>query len=404
MAINLHKFGIYPDDEDNHVFTFIFENPQRLLEVKSLESSEVNYAGHRWTVVCMRKEERYLGIFLKWKYTDGQSAACVSCKAKYSLTLIHRHDFNENKVFHSTQRFSNSQSLLGKSKLLPMSDLLDQSAGYLDETGKRIVLELALSRCSTRYDKTVDTSARNRTRKNASGFYHDTSTFLLANNRWFLRVYPQKLNSNGLPAVYLYLASKTKGFTMDCHFTLNLGEDSTEILTYHFGEGAKFDGFGKTLPEPLHKVEKINELNIGVEISQLTIYKCALMQLRPQGVYAPHLYKPFSSSNRSTSSLTAPEAFQDHEGNYWKLDFVRGAKYLTLTFDKGVHHYPHNKTKLLSWSVTLLSRDLHQAPDIDMRGDPQVGYFSNFIDDKGYMIPLPVPMAEVSASMRDCEV
>jgi hypothetical protein len=60
-TISLHKFGIVPDEEESHVFTFVFENPQRLLgDVKFVESSEVTYRGHRWSLVCTRKEERYV--------------------------------------------------------------------------------------------------------------------------------------------------------------------------------------------------------------------------------------------------------------------------------------------------------------------------------------------------------
>ena len=149
-SISLQKFDIVPEDEENHVFTFIFENPQKLLDLKSLESSEVNYGGQRWSLVCMRKDERFMGIFLKWKYTDGQSASCMSTKAKYSICLVHRNDFSCNKYFNSSQKFSSSQSMLGKSKFIPMSDLLDYATGYLDETGKRVILELTLSSSSTR--------------------------------------------------------------------------------------------------------------------------------------------------------------------------------------------------------------------------------------------------------------
>ena len=46
-------------------------------------------------------------------------------------------------------------------------------------------------------------------------------------------------NSNGLPAVYLYLASKPKGLSIEMNFRLYLSEDTTELLTYNYGEGAK---------------------------------------------------------------------------------------------------------------------------------------------------------------------
>ena len=402
-AITLHKFGILPEDEGTHVFTFIFENPQKLLELKSVESSEVSYGGHRWSIVCMRKEERYMGIYLKWRYSDGQSAPSISCKAKYTLSLIHRCDYADNKYFASNQKFTTSQSLLGKSKYIQLSDLLEMSGGFLDETGKRVVLELTISRCTTRYERSVDTSPSARTKKNVSGFYFDTPTFVLANHRWYMRVYPSKANSQGLPAVYLYLASKPKGLSLEVNFRLYLSEDTTELLTYNYGEGAKFDGFGKTLSQMLYGVDKMTSLTVGVEVTAVTIWKDHTLNMREQNVYTPHLYKDYAQYRKGSShygggsygGLTPVEAFQDQEGNYWKASIDRNAKKLTLIFDKGVHHYQQNKTKLLCWTATLLSRDPDRANDLDMCGEPVVGYFSNFIDEKGYRLVFPVEIAEV---------
>lgn len=85
----------------------------------------------------------------------------------------------------------------------------------------------------------------------------------------------------------------------------------------------------------------------------------------------------------------------DTDGNQWRLDIDRSAQRLTLTMSKGVHHYQHNRTQLLCWTASLISRDSNAAPDIDMRGDAIVGYFSNFIDDKGYLINFPVERKEV---------
>ena len=401
--INLHKFGILPDDEDTHVFTFIFENPGRLQEIKSVESSEVTYGGHRWSVVCMRKEEKFVGIYLKWRYSDGQSAAAVSAKAKYTLSIIHRQDYNENKYFASNQKFTTSQSLLGKSKFISLEELLDQGEGFLDETGKRVVVELTISKCSTRYERILDVSPKARTKKNVSGFYFDTTTFLVTNNRWYLRVYPTKNNSNGLPALYLYLATKPKGLSIEMSFRLYLGDDTTELLSYNYGEGAKYDGFGKTLSQPLYNVEKLQQITVGVEITSVIIWKDLVVPLRAHNnVYSPQVYKETYSRGQqsraggSYSSLTAAEAFMDHEGNYWKADLDRDAHKLTVIFDKGVHHYQQNKTKLLCWSMTLLSRDPDRANDLDQCGDPVVGYFSNFIDEKGYRMSFPLEGIEVS--------
>ena len=415
--INLHKFGILPEDEGTHVFTFIFENPHKLVDLKSVESSEVNYQGHRWSLVCMRKEEKYMGIYLKWRYSDGQSASAISCKAKYTLTLVQRFDYAENKHFASNQKFTTSQSLLGKSKLISLEELLDLSGGYLDETGKRVVLELTISKCSTRYERTIDITPNTRTKKNVSGFYYDTATFLLLNHKWYLRVYPTKQNANGLPAVYLYLATKPKGLALEMTFRLYMGEDTTELLTYNYGEGAKYDGFGKTLSEPLVNVEKLKQVTIGVEVSMVLAWRDQTVSLKQSGVYAPHLYKdmnpyrttparsPRSSSaytpmgygGGSYSALTPADAFPDLEGNFWKVDLDRAHKRLTMVFDKGVHHFQQNKTKLLCWTCTLLSRDPDRANDIDMRMDPIVGYFSNFIDEKGYKFTFPIDLSEVSS-------
>lgn len=296
-SINLHKLGVLPEDEGVHVFTFIFENPRRLLEQKSVESSEVTYGGHRWTLVCMRKEERYMGVYLKWRYTDGQSAYAMSCKAKYMIAVIHRLDYSENRYFNSNQKFSTSQSLLGKSKFLLLEDLLDLGAGFLDDAGKRLVLELSMSKCSTRYETPVDISPKSRTKKNDSGYYFDTSTFLLSHHRWYLRFYPTK--SNGLPAMYLYLSSKSKGISVESVFRLYLNNDTTELLSYNYGEGAKFDGFGKTLTEPLYDLNRITSVTIGVEVTSLNIWRDHVIMLRgspnSHTVYAPHVYRDYAN-------------------------------------------------------------------------------------------------------------
>ena len=77
------------------------------------------------------------------------------------------------------------------------------------------------------------------------------------------------------------------------------------------------------------------------------------------------------------------------------MDIDRTSSRLTMLMTKGVHHYQHNRTQLLCWSASLLSKDPHAAPDVDMRGEPIVGYFSNFIEDKGYLINFPIERKEV---------
>ena len=64
---------------------------------------------------------------------------------------------------------------------------------------------------------------------------------------WLVRFYMNKVQqtAGGLPAVYLYLSNKNKPVTVELTFTLRLASDLTEILTYSFGDSAKYEGFGK---------------------------------------------------------------------------------------------------------------------------------------------------------------
>jgi len=53
----------------------------------------------------------------------------------------------------------------------------------------------------------------------------------LAEHRWYVRFYVQKLNSAGLPAIYLYLAGKSKGVVVELRFTLHLaGDHSCSVI------------------------------------------------------------------------------------------------------------------------------------------------------------------------------
>jgi hypothetical protein len=185
--------------------------------------------------------------------------------------------------------------------MISISDLLDHAAGFVDDTGKQVVIELSFTSCSTHYEKIVDISPAMRTRKNASGIYFDTSTFLLAGHRWYLRFYAKKINSNGLPAVYLYLSSKSKGVAIDLQFTLFLGKDFTEILNYAFGDEAKFEGFGKTLPDPLTNVDRLNEVTVGVDIQLLAVTKTTPVRL----VHRPTPYT--STVSRGLSMMTSSQ-------------------------------------------------------------------------------------------------
>ena len=65
MSLTLHKVttsqnDVTDDVDAGHVFTFVWDDVARLQmtsssTVRSIESSEVKYAGHTWTFVCTRK-------------------------------------------------------------------------------------------------------------------------------------------------------------------------------------------------------------------------------------------------------------------------------------------------------------------------------------------------------------
>jgi len=89
---------------------------------------------------------------------------------------------------------------------------------------------------------------------------------------------------------------------------------------------------------------------------------------------------------------------QDHEGNSWKTELLGDQRQLTVSVDKSPYHYQHNRTKILIMSAILVSRDPQRAPDVAMKGHPVHGYFSNFIDGKGYLMTFPVQLAHVSTA------
>jgi len=74
---------------------------------------------------------------------------------------------------------------------------------------------------------------------------------------------------------------------------------------------------------------------------------------------------------------------------------VSADKQLTICLDKALYHYTHNRTKILVVAAILLSRDPPRAPDVAMKGHPVHGYFSNFIEDKGYLMTFPLQLAQV---------
>jgi len=206
----------------------------------------------------------------------------MSVKLNYSLTLIHRHDYTASRRFTTTQRFTNSHALLGKTKFIPVAELMDVGCGFLSDSASNAIVELQMNKAVTYLEKSVDICAASRTRKNASGVYFDTSTFQLADQRWYIRFYVNKVNANGLPAIYLYLADKTKSVIVELQFTLCLAGDLTEILTYSFGDCAKYEGFGKTLRERLPDVDRLTEVTVGVEVQSVMVYKLVSVKLPRQ--------------------------------------------------------------------------------------------------------------------------
>ena len=65
MSLTLHKVttsqnDVTDDVDAGHVFTFVWDDVAKLglqltSSVRSVESNEVKYAGHSWTIVCTRK-------------------------------------------------------------------------------------------------------------------------------------------------------------------------------------------------------------------------------------------------------------------------------------------------------------------------------------------------------------
>jgi len=202
---------------------------------------------------------------------------------------------------------------------------MDVGSGFLSDSAKNLIIELQMRNAVTYFEKSVDISPASRTRKNASGVYFDTSTFQLAEHRWYIRFYVNKVNSAGLPAVYLYLSGKTKAVVVELQFMLRLAGDLTEILTYSFGDSAKFEGFGKTLRDPLSNVERLSEVTVAAEIQSIVVYKLASVRLprlhvarsyqRDNRLTYLSSHKSSSSSSSSAAaagfnSVSAPDTFQ----------------------------------------------------------------------------------------------
>lgn len=43
----------------------------------------------------------------------------------------------------------------------------------------------------------------------------------------------------------------------------------------------------------------------------------------------------------------------------------------------------------------LLSRDPERTPDLDMTSEAMIGYFSNFIEERGFHMQFPIDKTEV---------
>jgi len=73
MSLTLHKVTCQNDADDvdaGHVFTFVWDDVTKLqltsssTSVRSIESSEVKYAGHSWTIVSTRKVSAHSLVLL----------------------------------------------------------------------------------------------------------------------------------------------------------------------------------------------------------------------------------------------------------------------------------------------------------------------------------------------------
>ena len=441
-SLTLHKFTIIPDEDDTaHHFTLVLDNFPVLLEglttgvASSVDSTDLSYAGQRWSVLVQRsKDNAYLGVFLKWRYGDQSPAAPggvasspgLSCKVRYRLTVVNRHDVNASKHFSSNQLFSTTsagaagagnsgQTVLGKSRMLEAAAASDCGAGWTDCTGRQLVITLVMSSCVVRYRAAIatDASARQRARKNASGAYYDTPPFLHCGHRWYLRAYPSKGGGGGggggvaagEPAVYLYLANRSRQVSMEVCFTLSLADRRTEILTYGFGEGAKYDGFGKTLTGAgggacRVDVSASDSLVAGVEIISVGAFKDVGVSLSPvMGSVGGGGGGGGPRGGSCARSGHAPAPFNDHEGNTWRLDY-RGRECATATFalDKAAagHYTSHARGKLVAFSGFLLAQDPEQAQDVDMTGGrPVVARFSNSPDDRPARFTFPLDSLQV---------
>ena len=475
-SLTLHKFTVVPDEDDTaHQFTLVLDNVGQLLSPPSsssssvsssssgsVDSTELSYAGQRWSVLVQRsKDHRYLGAFLKWRYAEhsggggggssgggggggggNPASPGLSCKVRYSLTVVNRLDVHESKRFSSNQIFSTSsssacsptsttstptrptssaQTMLGKSRLVESAAVLDAGAGWTDCTGRRLILTLVMTSCSVtyRHQLCTDQAARQRARKNANGSYFDTPAFHHCGHRWYLRAYPCKLgagggggggngikgNNGGEPAVYMYLANRTRHISMELCFTLKLCDRNSEILTYGFGEGAKYDGFGKTLTANggvacSVDLTTADSLVVGVEITSVNVFKDVCVNLLPP-VTSSHSTRGMTSA-ASNSSVAVQ--FADHEGNSWRLDY-RGRECTAATFalDKppggvggggAAGHY--SRGKLVAFSAFLLAQDPDTAQDLDHSGGrPLVAKFANTPDDRPARFTFPLDSLQV---------
>ena len=79
--------------------------------------------------------------------------------------------------------------------------------------------------------------------------------------------------------MYLYLSNKNKAVVVELQFTLRLAGNLTEILTYSFGDSAKYEGFGKTLREPLSNSERLSEVTVAAEIQSVVVYKLVAVRV-----------------------------------------------------------------------------------------------------------------------------
>ena len=69
------------------------------------------------------------------------------------------HYYTASRQFTTAQRFTSSQSLLGKTRFIPVSELMDFGCVFLSESARNVVIELRMKNAVTYFEKTVRSKA-----------------------------------------------------------------------------------------------------------------------------------------------------------------------------------------------------------------------------------------------------